>query len=218
MAHVHTVVEGDTIQRLAHKAGFRQPLRVYEHIENIGLRALRPNPNQLAVGDKVYIPDKEVKRERCTTNDHHMFMLIAERCFVELRLQGFAGRSLAGMKYQLVVGKDSFEDVVPLSQTIRHDVEIDATDGTLTLFPTSGRKLKLALKIGFLEPASTDAGAQARLANLGYYHGDLNGDMGSDRSVTAMDRFRADNNEVIMGRDRPLDGKTRAWLEDEHGS
>lgn len=218
MAYVHTVVEGDTIQRIAHKAGFREPMRVYENAANADLRALRPNPNQLAVGDKVYIPDREVKREHCATDEHHMFLLIAQRCYLELRLAGFAGASVAGLQYRLVVGADTFEDVVPLSQTIRHEIDLEARDGTLTLFTAGGREVQLELKIGYLGPPDTDDGAQARLANLGYYHGDLTGDMSADHAIAAMDRFRADQGEIALGRDRPLDDKTRAWLEAEHGS
>ena len=59
MSRTHSVAQGETIQRIAKQHGIANWRAVWQHPHNAELRARRRDPNVLAVGDEVFVPDPE---------------------------------------------------------------------------------------------------------------------------------------------------------------
>jgi hypothetical protein len=77
----------------------------------------------------------------------------------------------ANRRYQLQVGADSFQGVTSAEGLIDQLLPSNATEGRLQVWPaaTEGARPQVwKLELGKLLPASTLAGAQARLVNLGF--------------------------------------------------
>ena len=75
MGQTYIVKEGDTLTRIAHNHGFRSWQAIYEHDRNAELRELRPNPNVLYPGDRVYLPKRELKTVKEEAGARHSFRL-----------------------------------------------------------------------------------------------------------------------------------------------
>lgn len=72
MGTEYTIQEGDCISSIAFKHGLF-PDTIWNHPDNAELKNKRKEMNFLAPGDKVIIPEKEVKEESISTNQKHTF-------------------------------------------------------------------------------------------------------------------------------------------------
>ena len=73
-------------------------------------------------------------------------------------------------------------------------------------------QIECELQFGFLDPLDEAIGAQARLQNLGYYHGDLNGET-NDEFEEGLQVFQSDFGLPVTGK---LDDDTKQKLFEEH--
>jgi hypothetical protein len=87
----------------------------------------------------------------------------------------------------------------------------DAQSGKLTLLADPPEEY--ALQLGYLEPIDSIVGQQARLANLGFYDGPLDG-VDSDELAEAIQAFQADCGLDPVGE---MDGQTRSRLMQAYG-
>ena len=72
--------------------------------------------------------------------------------------------------------------------------------------------MECELQFSWLDPLDEITGAQARLQNLGYYHGDLNGEM-NDELQEALEMFQSDFGLPVTGE---LDDATKQKFLAEH--
>ncbi|MFN0130957.1 MAG: peptidoglycan-binding protein [Phycisphaerales bacterium] len=170
---IHTIQQGEHLTRIAVDHGFTHIDPIWDHADNKALRDKRKNPNVLAPGDKLFIPERELRTEERPTEQRHKFRL-----------------HLRGVRLIVVLLK---ADHAPLANTAlvleiegsRRELKTDADGRFIEWIPThaaSGRlKYKetpdapetvLDIKIGHLDPPDIPAGQRARLANLGYDPGD----------------------------------------------
>lgn len=200
--------------RVALRYGFTDYRVIYEHPDNAPLKKKRPNPNVLHPGDRVVIPDKDVKVESGFATDRlHRFRLRRPRKELRVRLLGHDGSPLAGVAYTLEIAGREVEGTTDDDGRLKHEVPID--EGVLNL-KVAGRVLRL--QTGHLNPLNADddgvTGAQARLLNLGYDPGPADGTSGR-RTRAALALFQHDEKLDVSGR---LDEGTRERLTERHGS
>jgi hypothetical protein len=69
----HVVKRGETLSGIAELHGFRNWKTVYDAPENADLRAKRPNPHLILVGDVVVIPDRKPKAETVNSGEAARF-------------------------------------------------------------------------------------------------------------------------------------------------
>jgi hypothetical protein len=181
----HVVTQGECFVSIARKYGVAWKT-LYDHPANADLKSRRKNPNVLLEGDVVEIPDRPEKNVTVPTEDKHRFVVDLPRAKVRVHVKDADGQAHEGKRYVLRVGDLEEEGTVPADGLIEHDVPVDATEGTITIFfdppaedeagegedqpgPPAPTFHQIALRIGHLDPIDCDAGAQARLENLGFH-------------------------------------------------
>jgi N-acetylmuramoyl-L-alanine amidase len=216
----HLVEQGECLSSIAEKYGFKDYRSIYDHPQNRHLRQKRPNPNVLHPGDLVFVPDKEKRKEPCSTEKRHRFVVKSATVLLRIYLKETGGKALANLNYTLAVGEQKLKGRTDGEGLLKQEIPADVHSGKLTLDDLG---ISWELEIGHLDPVDdkTDetvrmTGIQARLNNLGYFCGAVDGVFGP-LTEAALKRFQKE----VLKREEP-DGKpdreTRDALVKEHAS
>ncbi|MCI0329966.1 MAG: peptidoglycan-binding protein [candidate division Zixibacteria bacterium] len=211
MATIHKVKQGECLSSIAQKYGFPDWKKIYNHPENKDFKEKRPNPNVLYPGDKIFIPDKEEKEESCGTESKHTFKVKRLKTWLRLALKDEKGDVFAGKKYKLAVGGQLYEGTTDSDGLIEHQIPADEEAGKLTVWLNedgSGEGVTWNLKIGHLDPIEEVSGVQARLNNLGFNCGAVDGIFGP-KTKEALKAFQSSVGLEISGQ---IDQATRDQL------
>jgi N-acetylmuramoyl-L-alanine amidase len=219
MPENHIVQQGECLTAIAAKYGFADIKPIYEAGENADFRQLRPDPNVIAPGDRIVIPDRKKKSETLATNERHKVVVQVPRRKLRVKLEVPGERSLAGQAFELTVEGRSIPGKVAAENVVEAEVPANATMATLLLTEVN---LEVRLAIGHLDPvrdgssgAPVWSGIQARLHNLGFLSRAPNGAQ-DDETTEALRRFQA----AALGRESPdgaPDDETLGKLVAEHG-
>jgi hypothetical protein len=212
--------QGDCLSSVALSSGF-DPDTVWEHGDNADLREKRTNRNALLPGDPLFVPEIEEKQESAPTDKLTTFKLSVGPIRLRVRLTKH-GKSRADEAYELELyssaspGDPGTGDVTLSGQTdgdgwIHQPISITAKSATLSL--REGKEL-LELRIGHLDPHDEATGAQGRLRGLGFYFGEIDGEIGP-KTKAAIRRFQTANELTVSGE---LDDATASKLRDVYGS
>jgi len=216
MSTAYVVKQGDCLSSIAKQFGFADWRRIYDDPQNAAFRKLRPNPNLIFPGDRLVVPDREPKEVGRATNARHTFRTKgAQKTRVRLKLKDADDEAFAGRKYRLVIDGATFDGSTDGAGMIEHDIAADASDGTLTLFldnDTSKPGIVWSLKVGHLDPVEEASGVQARLRNLGYACGKIDGVVGP-LTQAAIAAFQLRQGLAVTG---VVDAATRSRLRQLH--
>lgn len=189
----HIVKKGECLSSIAAHYGFGEWRKIYNHPDNAGFRALRPNPNILFAGDKVVIPDLTINQVSVAGNARHSFKLKAPKTMLHLNLKHDLGGNAAKGKYEIRI-----EGIAePITGSVGGDGAIDAEipahakQAKLTLLHAESGKVlhTYKLQLGNLDPPTEISGAQAYLQRLGFYTGAVDGKE-SHALETALENFQ----------------------------
>jgi N-acetylmuramoyl-L-alanine amidase len=210
----YTVKQGDCLTKIAHKFGFHKFETIYADASNDGLRELRPNPHLLHPGDVVNIPDKAAKIEARSTGRRHTFKVPVQRRYLQIAVEDDDGTPLANTDYELDVRGEIHKGQTDANGELKHDIPLDAETSTLMV-----QGYVWNLYIAYLNPAKDApdkgvSGIQARLSNLGYEPGPIDGILGP-RTDNAIRAFQADNSPLKV--DGICGPKTLAELINHYG-
>jgi len=213
----YIVQQGDYVSKLAAQRGLSDYKTIWDHPQNQELKNLRTTPNVLAPGDKLYIPDLEVRTEARPTDAKHGFVLSGKPLKLRVVIHDMADKPVSGKPCDLKV--TGSPDVSPLNTDgtgmVEREIKPDAAGGTLKL-KDDGLPIDLDVKlqIGNLDPLDTITGQKGRLNNLGYNAGVLNDEV-TLQFRSAVEEFQCDQKL------HPLDGdcgpKTQAKLKQAYG-
>lgn len=197
---------------IAQAFGFRTFRTIYDDPSNAELRVLRPDPNQLAPGDEVTIPDHEEREERAATEKRHDFVVKVKPAEIRLRLD--VDQSV---DYELVVeGKLLRTGTTDGSSPIIHEIPRDARVGSIALWPTGADKADathvIALDIGGLIPVELMPGVKGRLLNLGHYDGAVD----NEESAEVTEAVRIFQRAIGAEDTGTIDGKLHQELRAHH--
>ncbi len=218
MPKTHVVEQGECLSRIARRYGFRDYRLIYEHPDNARLRQTRPNPNILHPGDTIVIPDKREKTENCATGRVHRFKVPSSRRLLRIALEDVDGNRLGGCPYTLTIGEDVYTGTLPANGLLEKRIAIDEDTGTLEV-TARGKHYQWPLGIAWLNPPSDTpdegiTGIQARLRNLGFDPGPIDGIIGP-KTRQAIRAFQAKHPPLAV--DGICGPKTRAKLIERHG-
>ena len=186
---------------------------LWNHEQNQGLREQRGNPNVLMAGDRVFIPEVRPKQEPCSTTQRHVFRLKGVPAKVVFRLLKVDGTPRGGLPYILVVDGKRETGTVPEDGRISQVVPPKARKAKLTVQDPAGAE-EYNFDLGYLNPSESSSGLKARLANLGFYRGNLSG--GNDeQTAEAIRRFQVFAGLPVTGE---ADEATKNALAERHGS
>lgn len=181
MSEVHVVRQGECLSSIARDHGFQDWKVLYEHPANAELKKRRPNPNALLPGDLIAIPEKKFLECNRPTGSWHEFTVQAEESRLKLRLLDVDGTPLANQAYQLKIDGEERAGTTDGDGLLDEPVRPNASAATVTATVTRDDEphdFVWDLEIGALDPVSQMTGVQARLQNLQFYHGELDGNFG----------------------------------------
>lgn len=211
----YTVKQGDHLSKIAKDNGFTDYTVIWDHPENAGLKKQRQNPNILLPGDQIFIPDMEQKQESGPTDKRHTFTVDTKPLKLRLVLEDIYEKPIAGAMCALLVGDQTFQLTTDGQGKLEQEIPLDATQAYLTIRgdQTPFEHDIIPIKIGHLDPVAELSGQIARLNNLGYFAGALDG---SDQPAfeSAVEEFQCDHGLKVDGDCGP---KTQAKLKEVHG-
>ena len=215
MAETYTVKQGDYLSRIADEHGFTDYRTIWNHPKNDSLKQKRQNPNVLYPGDQVYIPDKETKEESRPTDQHHKFQVDRQKLRLQLVLEDLYEKPIANTQCELTIDQETHKLTTGGDGKIQVDIPAKASQGFLTIrgSETPFADEVIPIKIGHLDPVEEVSGQQARLTNLGYFAGDIDGQPGDDFE-SAVEEFQCDQGLKVDGVCGPV---TQAKLKQVHG-
>jgi hypothetical protein len=215
MAVYYTVVQGDHLSKIAKDNGFTDYTIVWDHPNNSDLKKQRQNPNVLLPGDQVFIPDMEEKHESGATDKHHTFTVDKKTLKLRLILEDIYEKPIAGAQCALLVDGQTYQLTTDGHGKLEQEIPLDAKEAYLTIRgdQTPFANDTIPIKIGHLDPLDELSGQVARLNNLGYFAGDLDG-TDTDAFESAVEEFQCDNKLTVDGICGP---NTQAKLKQVHG-
>lgn len=215
MATEHTIKAGECLSSITKKYGFSDYKTIYEHPQNAEFKRKRPNPNVVHPGDSLFIPEKELKQIPIATEQKHPFKLKRQKTFLHLIVKDSTGKPYANVKYDLTVAGELMKGTTGGDGKIEQEILADAKVGELFLYSKSGTEEiigAIELDLGFLEPVEEDIGVQARLINLGFDCGRVDGVVGT-KTQAALRAFQRKNGLTANGN---ADAATRDKLRQIH--
>jgi Putative peptidoglycan binding domain len=208
MATHHVVAQGECLSSIARQYGFLDYRTIYNHPSNATLKKNRPDPNVLHPGDEIFIPDKDAREEPRGTDQRHRFQLRRQRVFLDVILK-VNDEPIANAPYVLRLGARELQGTTDGEGRVRHEVTAAETSGRLILKDPA---LEWDLRLGALDPLDELSGVQARLQNLGFACGAIDGVMGP-RTRSSLRQYQAMRHLTATGE---ADGATRGRLRTEH--
>ncbi|MBC8167844.1 MAG: peptidoglycan-binding protein [Bryobacteraceae bacterium] len=226
---IYEVMQGENLTLIALRLGFGSHLPIYTHPRNADLKLTRPNPDLLHPGDRIFIPPLRRKEELCCTDAQHTFVAAIPRKRLRITVEDPNGKPVVDVDYALTLqpwARVSNRDQGNLwgslltgrtdsSGLIEHQVPVNATRAHLKVGPFTRD-----IDIGHLNPLqgtpdNAISGIQARLENLGFHPGPIDGIIGP-RTAAAIKRFQEKHSPLKV--DGVCGPKTLARLKLEHKS
>ena len=208
---VRIVRQGDSIISLSKRYGIPVD-KILNHPDNSPLRERKRNASILFPGDRITIPDKELKEEDGATEQRHRFRCNNRTSWLRAKFLR-KGEPRSGEPYLLIVDGKDFRGNLDSQGKLEARVPCDAKEA-IVLLGREGEQERHALKIGHVDPLSETSGIQQRLKNLGFFCGNENNEVGP-RTRSALRRFQEKQGLQVTGE---MDEETRNRLRDVHGS
>lgn len=183
---------------------------IWNDSHNRDLKTRRRFPNVLARGDRLFVPGVSARTEDTSTDKTWTFNTAKPRTCLRLRLLD-DGKPITNTRYRIKAGDKTINGTTNAKGELMELIEPSITEATLKVF---GRADAFKLLIGYLEPVDTTSGIQARLENLGFPAGGVDGDWGR-ATRESMQEFQAKHSLKLT--ERP-DKATEDRLEKEFGS
>lgn len=186
----YTAKAGDTLIALAASNGLKDFSTILDAPQNASLKEKRKDPGILFAGDVVFIPARELLNHPSGTDNKHTFQVSRPKAWVRMAVKDAAGKALANLKYELNVEGTKWTGTLPADGVVEQGVPPSARSGRLTVWLDATTTEIWELNIGAMDPNDEISGIQARLNNLGFDCGDVNGEM-NDATKTAIRAFQS---------------------------
>jgi hypothetical protein len=209
----HTVQQGESIISLSEEHGVPVE-KIWNDPHNTSLRSRSRETAILAPGDRIYIPEIQVKEVSAATDRRHRFRCRSRTAQLTVRfLRGDEPR--AGERYVLTAGGQHTQGELDSDGWLRARVPADAHEAVV-LLGVGSRRERHEFGIGHLDPVDETRGVQQRLVNLGFPCGEEveTGEVGP-KSQAALRAFQQKHGIETTGR---IDEATKGRLREIHGS
>lgn len=215
MAKTHVAEQCDHLPGIAATHGFSDFRTIWDHPENAELKKTRKNPNILLKGDRVFVPDRDLRQEARPTDARHRFVVSREPLHLRVKVLDLMETPQPPPCFLVV---DLIPDLMGHNDGV-FQASIATTVKTAELqFPEARPRLAVPLAVGCLDPIDTTSGQRERLNNLGYFAGFA--EQSVDQFVWAVEEFQADHLKEI-GLARPTgvcDARTQRVLQRVYGA
>jgi hypothetical protein len=211
----YVIQQGDCLSSLAAKARLPDWKKIYNAPENSEFRRLRPDPNVIEPGDSIFIPVCDVVEKAAATDNRHKYVLKKDHTTLCIVLADEDDQPYANCPYKLSVKGSEFVGNSDNKGLLEHQIDATAETGELEVWWDEARMLhcRWTLQIGHLDPVETVTGQQARLNNMAFEPGPVDGVYGP-RTEAAVKRFQTKYELVVDGVAGSI---TQAKLKEVHG-
>jgi hypothetical protein len=208
----HRVVDGECIASIAAQYGFGDGETILNHPQNAALKQTRPDGNQLHPGDELFIPPLDPEVHTLETGKRHRIVRPRPKRLLRVRFLDSDGEPLSGT-YTLQSGAYSATGTLDGDGVLERKIPADIKQAEVTI-----GEMTETLLIGHLNPMDSTpdegvSGAQARLYNLGFDPGEVDGELGPE-TQSAICAFQGAHGLDVTGE---LDDDTLGKLTDEYG-
>lgn len=188
MAETHIVQPGECVLSIAESLGVYWK-RIWEASENEELKARRSEPNILAPGDELYIPDRELREESAETEARHRYR-VQRGVELRIRVHDMNGPR-ANQPYHLEAEGKIFKGET--KKTDKDGLAVIRVPAALLrgILVLGKAEDEYEIFIGFMDPHDSVTGQHARLQNMGYHVGGVQSDWDHD-SIGAIRQFVLD--------------------------
>jgi len=169
----HVIEQGECLSSIAAEYEFDWKL-IWKHGQNATLKQRRKNPNILLPGDELFVPIREKKEESRNTDKRHTFVKKNAPTRLRIRLLN-SGKPLVNEDYELSISGQKLKGTTDSTGLMQETIPPDACSASLIL---GKEKREILLDVGHLDPLNSISGMQARLNNLGYDCGAVDGIVG----------------------------------------
>jgi N-acetylmuramoyl-L-alanine amidase len=211
MSVTHVVRQGECLSSIASANGFSDYRTIYDHPDNEAFRRKRPDPDVIHPGDEIVIPDKAVEPHECATGETHRFTIPRLRALARVAIRETDDQPCAETPYELRFGDEVRTGRTDEDGVLAEPVPATLESATLTL---TDLDVEITLAFGEMDPIEEATGVQARLNNLGFWCGAVDGKVGP-KTKAALAAFQASRGLVPTG---ALDDATRSRLSAAHES
>jgi N-acetylmuramoyl-L-alanine amidase len=210
MGKVITMEQGDCLVNISASEGFFWET-VWKHPENTGLRHKRKHYNIVKAGDRLFVPDREIKWHPAVTEIRHRFVRRGTPVMFTLVVSE-SGKPRANEKYVLRYDTgETLEGVTDADGRLKEPIPADVSEGRLLLGDDED---EIVIHFGHVDPIGEISGVQTRLRNLGFYEGEIDDDL-TEETVVAIAEF---NRASGLPGEGTLTDETRQALVAAHGS
>jgi hypothetical protein len=208
----HIMGPGDCLFTIADKGGFPSIDPIWKHARNRELASSR-QPGMLDDGDRIFIPPVQTKTSNYSTGATHPVVVKSVPAYLRLCMKDGDGKPLANQPYKLELSSATRQGNTDGNGILEEKIPLPAGNMVLHF---AGRKITLA--VSRLRPFTGERSgdvmaAQARLRNLGYQPGPLDGIAGK-RTRASVIAFQTTEKLQVTGK---LDAATIDKLKGEHG-
>ena len=205
----HTVKERECFSSIAYENGFFWQT-LWNHPKNKALKQSRDSPFVLKVGDVVHVPALRQQDFTRPTDLRHTFRRKGVPAVLRLQLMEL-DEPLATLPYVASFGTQEVRGTTDAEGKV--EIYLPPDTPKVTLEVGEGEDVRIyEVNPRKLEPVHQVEGLQARLANLGYYSGPINGDF-DDATSAALAGFQKDQDLDPSGE---ADEVTITMLRDLH--
>ena len=198
MSFYYLVRQGDWLSKIAAAQGFSNWHTLYDHPSNAAFRRLRPNPNLIYPGDRLFIPDRNEGTLSAPAGQRTRFRTHRSTERLEVTLRDYRGEPLRNTACELTIDGATTSATTDATGKLERTLAPTVQDVRLTI-----AGITLILGVGQLNPMNDAddgglSGVKGRLYNLGYYNGpihsdgDGDGELG-DATAEAIRAFQRDN-------------------------
>jgi hypothetical protein len=217
VAGYYIVRQGDCLANITERFGFSSYRTIWNDPKNADLRERRPNPNVLCPGDQIYIPERKSKTTDHPADAKHTFVVRKPVVVLRMVVQDGDGKPIESANYRLVAGVKSFEGTTGNDGKIEHPIAPDLESAALDFSYRKPNGVTVHqswnLKLGHLDDVATPSGIQARLTNLRFDCGDVDGVIGpkTEAAIRGFQEWAGLDVDGVAG------PKTQAKLKLSHG-
>jgi N-acetylmuramoyl-L-alanine amidase len=204
----YQVGQGECVESIAFERGFFWKT-IWDDPENSELKQAREDANVLLPGDRLHIPEKQLKEEPGDTEKKHSFRRKGLPSVLRLVLRE-GGEPQANTPYVLLIDSKEYRGTTDGQGKLKHSLPPNAGSAKLRVGDDT-REFTLLLRS--IDPVESIAGLQSRLRNLGYFLGDERGTLGP-LTCHAIQSFQENHDLEATGE---LNEATQRKLKQIHG-
>lgn len=203
----YVVQQGDTLQSIAQLHGLGSSEDIYQHPANAAFREKRPDPNVIAPGDELQIPNADDISFQAALNQRHEFVLQDTREVLRLIIEDDCGVVWAGQRAVVTIGSEVIEQTLDDSGLLELEITPAQAKADIVLdlyFEGDDEPSEsFSVRAAHLDPVDTLSGIQARCNNLGFDCGVVDGAMGK-RTRAGVRAFQTAHKLTVDGEPGPV--------------